>query len=262
MVKASKMRVQEIKLDLLDEPVGDIRLEIDPEKIQSLAQNISEVGLLQPINVRPIKERFEIVAGFCRYKAFLLLGRKNIPAIVGAFSDVGTALARASENLRRIDLTAIEEAAIYADLHDTHGLSYDQIGKKMGPSAGVIRRRIDLLRMPPDVQKAIHRGQISMSVAEELWSIGDEGGISYYLEFAIEHGVTKEVARSWAHDWKKSKRGGDGAGGEGDPLASPMEVPPSFIACDFCRGAVELGKETILRSCPDCVELIKKAVRG
>jgi len=262
MGKALKMKVQEIKLDLIDEPGGIVRMDIQPEDIEDLAKNIQEVGLLQPIIIRPTGERFEIVAGHCRFLAFRLLKRERISAVVRVIDDVGTALARASENLRRIDLSAIEEAAIYSELHDDLGLSYDEIGKKMGKSAGVVRRRLDLLRMPPDVQKAIHRRQISISVAEELWSIGDEEGISYYLEFAVEHGVTKDVARSWAHDWKRAKRGADSAGDGGGSLASPMELAPTYIPCDFCHEPVELGKDTVLRGCPDCVVKIKEAIRG
>ena len=262
MGKALKMKVQEVKLDLIDEPGGIVRMDIQPEDIQDLAMNIQEVGLLQPIIIRPTGERFEIVAGHCRFLAFRLLKRERISAVVRVIDDVGTALARASENLRRIDLSAIEEAAIYSELHDDLGLSYDEIGKKMGKSAGVVRRRLDLLRMPPDMQKAIHRKKISISVAEELWSIGDEEGISYYLEFAVEHGVTQAVAREWARDWKKAKRGRQNGAEEGTSPPSPMEVQPSYIPCDFCHGAVELGKDTVLRGCPECAVKIKEAIRG
>ena len=109
MAKASKMTVRSIKLDLIDEPAGVVRMEIDPEKVQDLAENIREVGLLQPINVRPVKERFEVVAGHRRFKAFQYLGLKSIPAIVGSFDDVGTAVARASENLRQIGRASCRE---------------------------------------------------------------------------------------------------------------------------------------------------------
>jgi len=262
MPKVLKMKVQEVKVDLIDEPAGVVRMDIDPEEVQDLAKNIEEIGLLQPLDVRPMGERFEIVFGHRRFKALQLLGYKKVPCIVGDRDDVGTALARASENIRRVNLSPIEEAAIYADLHGNHGLSYEAVGKKMGKSAGVVRRRLDMLRMPPELQKAIHRKQISVSAAEELWSIGDEGGISYYLEFAVEHGATKDVCRGWAQDWKKSHRPPGDASGESSSPGSPYEVEPTYIACDFCHGPVELGKDTVLRGCSECVEKIKAATRG
>ena len=262
MVKALKMKVREIAMELLDEPAGVVRMEIDAEAVQALANNIAEIGLLQPLEVRPVGERFEIVFGHRRFKAIQLLGYKKVECIVRRRDDVGTAVARASENLRRVDLSPIEEAAIYSDLHGKHDMTFEAIGKQMGKSGGVVRRRLDLLRMPPDLQKAIHRKQISISVGEELWSIGDAEGISYYLQFAIEHGVTKDVARSWAQDWKQQKRGSDSAGGERDSLASPMEVRPTYWPCDFCNGPIEVGKETVMRGCDECTEKIKAALRG
>jgi len=262
MRKASVLRVKEIELVKIDEPKGVIRLEIDPGEIASLAENIEEIGLLLPINVRAVGERFEIVAGHRRFLAFQKLNRKKIPCIVGHFSDVDSALARASENLRRVDLSLIEEAAIYGELHDNHGLSYDAIGKIMGKSGGVVKRRLDLLKMPAQLQKAVHKKEISYSVAEELWSLGDESAIDYFLGYAVDHGVTQAVARGWVNDWKKERRlkegGTEGRGGE----SSPLEVRPVYISCDLCLGPLELGKEQTIRACAKCASLISGAIAG
>jgi len=260
MPKASTSRVKEIALEKLDEPKGTIRLEIDPGKIASLAENIEQVGLLQPINVRAVADRFEIVAGHRRYLAFKKLGRKKIACIVGHFSDVGSALARASENLGRVDLSLMEEAAIYSDLHDNHGLSHDEIGKCFGTSAGVVKRRLDLLKMPGQLQKAVHRKQISYSVAEELWRLGEESAIDYFLGYAIDHGVTQTVARGWVNDWKKEQRFKSGGTGEGGGDRSPAETRPVYICCDLCLGALELGKEHTIRACSKCAGLITAAI--
>ncbi len=262
MARVSKTATKQIKLDLIDEPAGIIRMEIESENIKDLAESIREIGLLQPIIVRPDNERFEIVFGHRRYLAHKALKARSIACIVRVLSDVECAVMRATENIQRVNLTPIEEGAIYSDLHDRLDLSYEQIGKYMGPTAGVVRRRMDLLRMPPEVQQAIHRKQISVGVAEELWSIGDPEGISYYLGHAIDHGVTVAVARLWAQDWKKAKRTREGDVEGRDPLASPMELPPTYIACDFCSEPVELGKDIVLRGCSECVEKIKAALRG
>jgi ParB family chromosome partitioning protein len=252
MPKVLKMKVREISLDLLDEPAVVARMEVDAEAVQGLAENIEAVGLLQPINVRPVKERFEIIAGHRRVLAFRLLKRKSIPAIVGDFSDVGSALARASENLGRVNLSPIEEAATYGDLHDNHGLTHDEIGHQMGKSAGVVRRRLDLLRMPPQLQKAIHLKEISCGVGEELWSIGDKEGIDYYLSFAVEHGVTVAVARAWAKDWKDTHRRAESDVDKGGGPASPFEVRPTYLPCDLCSGPEEVKDMQILHCCRSC----------
>lgn len=260
MRKASALKVKEIDLEKIDEPKGTIRLEIDPREITSLAESINEIGLLLPINVRAVAERFEIVAGHRRVLAFKELGRKRIPCIVGVFSDLDSALARATENLGRVDLSLIEEAAVYSDLHANHGLRIPEIGKKMGKSGGVVKRRLDLLKMPPELQQAVHRKQISYSVAEELWSLGDSTAIDYYLGFAIDHGATQTVVRGWVKDWNDQKRRDASGTVRGGEDRSPAEPRPVYVACDLCKGPMEVGTEFTFRTCKSCSKGITEAV--
>jgi ParB family chromosome partitioning protein len=262
MAKASKVTIRELAIDVIDEPRGRIRLEIDPESIAELAANIAEVGLLQPIIVRSSGERFEIVAGHRRYLAFQLLKKKRISAIVRDLDDVACALARASENLGRVDLSPIEEAAIYSDLRDEHKLTIDEIGKRMGKTVGVVKRRLDLLKMPDCLQKAIHSKQIGYSVAEELWSLGDIGKIDYYLGFAVDHGATLAVVRVWVQDEKKKARTKESGADGSESLANPMQSRPVYVACDLCLGSMELGTETTIRACEVCTKAIKKVVES
>lgn len=262
MAKASKATPKQIPLDLLDEPTGVIRLEIDQDEIKELADNIVEIGLLQSIVVRPVGDRFEIVFGHRRCLAHRLLGRKKISCVVRDMDDSEAAVARASENIRRVGLSLIEEAAVYVDLRDNHKLTVDKIGKLMGVSPGVVRRRIDLLKMPPSLQKAIHTKQISYGVAEELWRLRDEGVIDYYLGFAVEHGCTILVARQWVSDERKKQRAQDtDAGGGGGP-SFPLESRPVYVPCDLCLGSMELGKETVMRCCESCTALVREAIKA
>jgi len=247
-------------MEKIIEPKGVIRMEIDPGEVKSLAENINEIGLLQPINVRACGEGFEVVDGHRRFKAFQLLERKKIPCIVGDFSDVGSAIARASANLRRVDLSPIEEAAVYYDLHAEHSLSYDEIGNTLGVSGGVVKRRLDLLKMPPELQKAIHQKLISYGVGEELWRITDHSQMIYYLGFATDHGVTVAVARDWVKDWKDKKRRAESDVGRGGGERSPLESKPIYVTCDLCSGPMELGTEKTIRACPGCSESIMKAI--
>lgn len=260
MPKASGLTAKKIALDLIDEPKGIIRLEIDPGRLQDLAENIKEVGLLQPIVVRPDAERFEIVFGHRRYLAHKILEAGKIACVVRDLSDIECAIMRGTENIQRDDLSPIEEAAIYSDLHDNHGLSYDDIGKRMSKSAGVVKRRLDLLRMPPQLQKAVHLKQIGYAVAEELWSIGDIGGIDYYLSFAIEHGVTQAVARSWAKEWKDQKRRAEAGTDEGGGVANPLEPRPTYLPCDICSGPEDVQNMQLFRCCKECAKKLRVAL--
>jgi len=262
MGKASSRKGTAVSLDLIDEPVGRIRLDISEEGIQELADSIASIGQLQPILLRPVGDRFEIVFGHRRFLACRSLGKKKIDASWTELDDVQVALMRATENVSRQDVSLIEEAAVYLDLIETHKLTVDEISRRMGKSVGIVKRRMDLLKMPPCLQKAIHSKQINYSVAEELWSLGELGKIEYYLGFAIDHGATKAVVRMWVQDERKKLRHQDGAGGEGDSLANPMQTRPVYVACDLCLEAMEVGSEKILRVCGACTKLIEKAVEG
>ena len=166
MTKAVKEAMVEVLLTLIDEPKVMARMEIDPVYISELAQNISEVGLLQPILLRPDGERFEIVAGHCRFLAHRKLEMTKINALVRKLTDKQTVIARATENLLREGLSAVEEAQNYSDLIVLHGMTIEEVAQKFGKAPGTVKRRMDVLKMPPILRDAVHKGQISMSAAE------------------------------------------------------------------------------------------------
>jgi len=257
MAKVSKQKITEVDLSLIDDPKVIARMGISPAYISELAQSISEQGLLQPVLLRPDGERYEIVAGHCRFLAHKQLDAPTIRAVVRVMTDQQAALARATENLGRVDLSPIEEAATYAQLVEEHGMTVDQIAKQVGKSTTLIKRRMDLLRMPPQLQKAVHAKALSISVAEELWAIRDEEKLDYYLSFALDGGCTQAVARSWAKEWADSMRREVSGAVEGGGISSPLEPRITYMSCDLCQGPVELGKDKVLRLCPACWDIIK-----
>jgi len=260
MVKASEQNSRQIALNLVDPPRGQIRMEISQEGIRGLADSIKAIGQLQPILVRPLGSRYEVVFGHRRYLAFVSLGRKNIQAVVRELTDQQAALMRATENVERVDVSPIEEAAVYQDLVETHSLTVDQIGTKMGKSPGVVKRRLDLLKMLPQLQKAIHEKKISYGVGEEFDRIKDPATVDYYLGYAIDHGCTVAVARQWVSDYQKEQRTkhDDVAGGGG--VTTPLESRPVYVSCDLCSGPLEVMQIVHIKACPSCVEAIKKAM--
>lgn len=258
MAKRLNNQIAEVDLASIDEPKGIVRMEIDPGPVEELARSISEVGLLQPIVLRADGARYEIIAGHRRYLAYCSLGLKFIRATVVKMTDQEAVIARATENLARVDLTPIEEASIYFDLVDGHGMTFEQVGQKMGKTAGTIKRRMDLLKMPPLLQTAVHKGQVSMSAAEELWPISNPTDLEYYLLFAIENGCTKDVARQWCAQWKDGQRRLSDPSDEGGQSASPFQPRPYFVACDLCDGPEELNNIVRLGICPKCHEIIKQ----
>ncbi len=263
MTKKQSEVVKNIDIILIDGPNIDQRLTIDMELVKELAESIDEVGLMQPILLAKKGKRFEVVWGHRRFLAHKHLGKTTILAKVQDLDQSQITIMRATENIFREGITPIEEALIYKTLTDNDGMTIDQIAKRMRKSAGIVRRRLDLLRMPECLQTAIHKKDISYGVAESLWSLGDVSQIEYYLQFAIENGASVAVVRAWVKDEiDKQRRERSDVGGGGETIAINENIP-IFFACMLCKGPTELGKETTFRACPDCakqlVEIINKA---
>jgi len=258
MPKPLSKKVQAVDMSLIDPPGNRARLEVNQEYVHELASSIAENGQLQPILLCIRGDRFEIVAGEMRFLATQFNKSPTVDAITREMTDKEVAIARATENLNRRDLTPLEEALSYIDLIDVHGMSLEEVGKKFGKTGGTIRRRMDLLKMPPILQQAVHKKEVSVSAAEELWPISDLVALEYYLTFATENGCTKEVARQWCKSWKDSIRRDMNPGVEGGGVQSPLEPRPIFITCDLCSGPVELEKAVRMTICQGCHSVIKQ----
>lgn len=256
MVKPSRNKIVDIPLQDIDEPYGHIRLEIDGVSISELAKSIKEIGLLQPITVRPNGDRYEVVWGHRRFLACKQLQQLNIRAIVDHMTDQQAAVSRATENLARVDLTPIEEAATYQDLFQNHEMNYERIAAMVGKSTTVVRRRIQLLSMPPVLQQALHKGQISISVAESLWPISNLEDLEYYLSFCIQNGATQDTAREFCQQWKDQQRRRRSGAVEGGEARSPLEPRPHYITCDICLNPVLIEDAVSGLICPTCKKLI------
>ena len=257
-MKKEVMKVQNILLSLIDRPAIPDRLSIDPEYIKELAASIQEIGLISPIVLCPRDGRFEIVSGDCRYQAFLSLDRDVIPAFIQDLDAETVSISRATENLQRRDLSAIEEARIYKNLHTKHSMSWDDIARRTGRSVSLVKRRCDLLKMPELLITAIHERKVGYAVAEELMSLGDLGKIEYYLGFCIDHGATKEVVRDWVKEEKSTERQKELASA-GDSWGSALpEIKPIYVSCDLCVGPMLISEAIALRICPGCHATIKQ----
>ena len=265
MVKGKKKEIfRKIKLELIDRPEDIVRMEINPDSLQELVLSIQERGLRQPIEVTPREGRFLIVFGDRRFLAHKILKKADILCRVEEMEDDQVLIDRAIENLQDVNLTPFEEGHQYKGLVEKAGMSLEEVSRRVGKSPGVVQRRMDIMRMPESFQKALHAGHISISAAEELWSCPDAGRREYFLNMAVEHGVSRDVARLWVQDFKKEKRRGDVAGVNGGGPSPVYEDAPIYRACDFCKGPVEYKDLVELRICKGChgsiVEELKKEV--
>lgn len=171
-------KIEESKKDLIYLPVEKInpsryqpRAEIAPQELEELVSSIKEKGIIQPILVRKLGERYEIVAGNRRLCAAKLLGIKELPAVVKEISDQDTLIYALVENIQRKDLNPLEEAEGFKKLHENFGLTYEEIAKLVGKDKTSIANTLRLLKLPPEIQAAVKKGLISRSQARTILGV-------------------------------------------------------------------------------------------
>lgn len=244
----------EIPVEKINRPQEIDRIDISDEAINELAENIKATRLLQNPLIREVNGKYEIIAGDRRILAIKKLGWTSVQVVLCVMTDVEAAEARASENLKRIDLTVIEEGRIYRNLKTKYERTVEQIAEKFGISPGTVVRRMDLLKLPQCLQDAMHRKQISYGVGEALAGIADKTALEYYLGFACDHGVTVVIARQWCSDWKSSMRRRDEEKDPAEVLGNPMVTQPTYLACDICQEAEMVQNLTHLKVCKECIK--------
>lgn len=181
---------------ILHIPVDDIipnrfqpRLAFNENELNELSASISKYGVIQPIVLRNIGEKYEIIAGERRYKATCLAGLKTIPAIINNTDDNTSAEIALLENLQRKNLTPIEEAQSYRKLMD-RGFTQEEIAIKLGISQSAIANKLRLLNLPKKVQDALLYNKISERHARSLLTLNDKDLQINLLERIISERLT------------------------------------------------------------------------
>jgi len=169
--------LQEIALSSIRPNQFQPRQSFEDEPLKALAESIKGVGVIQPILVRPVEGEsgaFEIVAGERRWRASRLAGLATIPAFVQTDVNDTLSLERAIvENLHRVDLNALEEAAAYQQLIDDFNFTHEQIATRVGKNRATISNTLRLLNLGGTAQKAVMTGSISAGHARALLGIAD-----------------------------------------------------------------------------------------
>lgn len=166
------------------------RIKFHEESITELAESIKEHGVIQPIVVRPLGDRYEIIAGERRYKASVLAGKETIPAIVTDLNDKDSAEVALIENVQRQNLTPIEEAISYNKILDMGYLTQEELAEKLGKTQSTIANKLRLLKLDDEVQEALLESKISERHARSLLKIVDKQNQKQMLNRIINERLT------------------------------------------------------------------------
>src|SRR5580693_963375 len=169
------------------------RSHFDEESMGSLAASIREVGLLQPVLVRELEgeeESYELIAGERRWRAARRAGLQTIPVLVQVADDVASLEQALVENLHRVDLNALEEAAAYQQLIDEFGLTHEQVATRMGKGRATVTNTLRLLQLPTGAQRALAERTMSAGHARALLGTPDRALQEKMVDQIVEEGLT------------------------------------------------------------------------
>lgn len=169
-----KKTYKEINIEKIYPKANQPRTIFDEEKIEELAKSIEENGLLQPINVRKIDGRFEIIAGERRYRACKKLGLKDIPCIIHQMKDQDVDVLAIIENIQRENLSVIEEAKAYQTLLFTYGYTQTELASRVGKKQATVANKLRLLKLSDPIKESLDNKEITERHARALLSVEKE----------------------------------------------------------------------------------------
>ena len=166
--------VVKIKLNKIVPNKSQPRLDFYDDSIKGLAESIKENGLLQPISVRKANGKYELIAGERRYRACLLIGLKEIDAIILDKTDEESANLALIENIQREDLNAVEQALAMRRIMNQENITQDELAERLGYKQSTVANKLRLLKLPDYVKNAISQGTLTERHARALLKVPED----------------------------------------------------------------------------------------
>ncbi len=217
-----------LEQNILQIPIDEIipnrfqpRLNFDDRGLEELASSIKQHGIIQPLVLRRMEDKYEIIAGERRYKAATLAGLKTVPAVIADIDDNKSAEVAIVENVQRRDLSAIEEARSYKNLLDKGYLTQTELAKKMGLSQSAIANKLRLLNLDEEVQKALMNNQISERHARSLLVLPNHEEQRKWLKRIINERMT---VRDLDNELKKLNSSNEAVDDTDVPLVKNIDI--------------------------------------
>lgn len=173
--------LSEISRDTLEIPIEAIeinpfqpRKDFDEDALKELEQSIRVHGIIQPLTIRRMSEgSYQLISGERRLRASKMAGLKTVPAYIRLANDQGMLEMAIVENIQRADLNAIEMAFSMQRLIDECKLTHEELSKRVGKQRSTVSNFLRLLKLPPQIQQALRKDEISMGHARSIASLDD-----------------------------------------------------------------------------------------
>jgi ParB family chromosome partitioning protein len=208
----------EVPIDTIDANPFQPRKSFDDDDLSSLGASIRSHGVLQPLVVRQVGERYQLVAGERRLRAAQTVGLKAVPVTVVGFNDQQSFEAALVENIQRADLNPIEKAQGFKDYLARYQMTHEQLASRLGLARPTITNLLALLDLPTDLQESVRVGQLTLGHAKILKGIADPARQQAVSKQIIANGLSVHATEAYvkqlaAEDRAPASSGGGGAVG-------------------------------------------------
>jgi ParB family chromosome partitioning protein len=197
--------VNRLPIDQIEPNPNQPRTVFDPARLQELAASIQANGIIQPLIVRKIGDKYHLIAGERRWRASRLAGLKEVPIVIADIHDDRLLEVALIENIQREDLNPIEVAVAFEKLSNDLGLSHEEIGKRTGKDRTTITNMLRLLRLPGDVQLLLAEKRLSMGHARAILGLPTEELQREVAEKATAQGLSVRQVEQMVHNMTKAR---------------------------------------------------------
>ena len=196
-------RIKKIDISLLEPNPEQPRLHFDEQALQELADSIKQHGILQPLVVTPNDDKYYIIAGERRWRAAKIAGLKTVPAVSRSSKQLERLELALVENVQRVNLSPLEQAASIQYLHDQFSLDYITIGSRLGKAAVTVQNTARLLQLPKQAIEALGDKKITEGHARTILALKDEKDQLVLLQLIIKNEWSVRQAERYVVAHKK-----------------------------------------------------------
>ena len=240
-------------LDKITDPAKPMRDDLTPESVKDLADSIRQLGLIEPLVVKPAGDSFEVIAGHRRLLAAELADLVEVPCYIVRVSDETADLMKIHENLQRKDISPIEEGKYFEYLVATYGWTAEKIAGMIGRSDAYVYARMSIGEYPEDIHAALENNRITIGVARELAQIDNDESRIQYLDYAIRNGITTIVAEQWKREYKAGKSQPPTGGNLAPEVPQNTQPVTPTVTCPLCAGDVKMREAKMIYVHTDCL---------
>jgi len=242
-------QLKEIPIDLIDEPDVLLHPVTRLDELEELANSIKQQGLIEPIIVRQVGDKYKLVVGYRRYLACKKFGIPRILARILPLSERDSLLSTAVENIQRSDIDPVAEGMLYHKLIYEQSYPIEDVAKKLGKSIGYIESRLALLEMPEDIQTLVRRKELKLGILPHLRKVPkDSDKVLLASDFA-KRGFTIESAKRIIDAFLKYKE--EMKGEKSEKVLEKAEEEPT-ATCEWCRQDKKVRFFRSLAVCDEC----------